>query len=221
MESGLSLSIIRATVLLEALNWRYATKIFDKTQKLTEEELNTLLEVLRLAPSSIGLQPWKFVIIRNEQIRNRVKAFSLDQSQITDASHLLLLCAFNDMDASHIDKLIAYEKSLSKNGRSMYESFRSHAIAYIETMPKEQLKEWMAQQVYIALGFLLSACAVLNIDACPIEAFDRDKVNNLLGLDKYGINCRTLVALGHRSANDLHAQDKKIRFQPADVFITI
>ena len=85
MESGLSLSIIRATVLLEALNWRYATKIFDKTQKLTEEELNTLLEVLRLAPSSIGLQPWKFVIIRNEQIRNRVKAFSLDQSQITGA----------------------------------------------------------------------------------------------------------------------------------------
>ena len=79
----------------------------------------------------------------------------------------------------------------------MYESFRSHAVAYIETMPKEQLKEWMAQQVYIALGFLLSACAVLNIDACPIEAFDRDKVNNLLGLDKYGMRTKTFV---HRTA---------------------
>lgn len=221
METLLSPSAIHETVLLEALNWRYATKIFDKSKKLDEKQVATLLEALRLAPSSIGLQPWKFILINDKTVRSRIKEYSLDQTQITDASHLLLLCSFNDMNAAHIDRLVSYDKEVCKNDHSAYEDFRPHAIAYIESMPKARLKEWMAEQAYIALGFLLSACAMLRIDACPIEAFDREKTNSFLELDKYGVNCRTLVALGHRSENDRHALDKKVRFKSEDVFLTI
>jgi len=99
-------SAIHSSELLEALNWRYATKVFDKQKKVPEQQIDTLIEVLRLSPSSIGLQPWKFVVIRDEQIRQQIQKYSLDQVQITDASHLLALCSFNDMDVRHIDKLM-------------------------------------------------------------------------------------------------------------------
>lgn len=221
METLLSPSAIHSSQLMNALNWRYATKVFDKTKKIPGDTINLLLEVLRLSPSSIGLQPWKFILIENEQTRSRIRDLSLQQSQITDASHLLLLCSLNDMTVANIDKLIAYDKEICKNERSAYAGFRPHAIAYIEAMPKPQLREWMAEQVYIALGFLLSACAMLRIDACPIEAFDREQTNQLLQLDKFGISCRTLVALGYRSDSDEHALNKKVRFPVEDLVIRV
>lgn len=221
METMLTSSAIDSSQLIDALNWRYATKIFDDTKNIPDETIKLVLDVLRLSPSSIGLQPWKFVLIENQQTRSRIQNLSLHQLQITAASHLLLLCSFNDMDETHIDKLISYDRDVCKNERSAYADFRPHAIAYIQTIPKPQLQEWMAEQVYIALGFLLSACALLRIDACPIEAFDREKTNQLLELDKYGISSRTLVALGYRSTDDEHAGNKKVRFPIEELLIRI
>lgn len=179
MESSLATTVINTPLIIEALNWRYATKIFDRSLKVPDEQMAALTEVLRLSPSSIGLQPWKFIVIRDEKIRKQIQEYSLGQVQITDAPHLLLICSFNDMDVQHIDKLIACDKTASQNEHSAYEDFRPYAISYINGMSREQLKEWMAEQAYIALGFLLSACAMLRIDACPMEAFDREKTNQL------------------------------------------
>lgn len=221
METLLSPTAIHSTELINALNWRYATKIFDKNKKVPGETIDALLEVLRLSPSSIGLQPWKFILIKDEDVRRQIMDLSMDQSQITDASHLLLLCSLNDMDVKYIDKLITYDKEVCKNDRSAYADFRPHAVDYLNAMSKPQLREWMAEQTYIALGFLLSACAMFRIDACPMEAFDREKTNQLLKLDQYGVNCRTLVAIGYRSTDDHHAFNKKVRFPKEEVIVTI
>jgi nitroreductase len=207
--------------LMEALNWRYATKRFDVERKVSQDDINVLLEVLRLAPSSIGLQPWKFILVEDTEKRKELYKLSLDQSQITDASHLLLLCARNNMDEAYIDKLITYEQKALGYEATMLQAFRPHAVAYIKTMSEHQLKEWMSEQVYIALGFLLSACAMLRIDACPIEAFDRHQTDKLLDLPKLGISSRTLVAIGYRSMQDHHALDKKVRFRKEDIFVSM
>lgn len=95
------------------------------------------------------------------------------------------------------------------------------ALNYINSKSKEELKEWLGQQVYIALGFLLATCAMLHIDACPIEAFDHARVNKLLGLHEMGIESRAAVAIGYRSEKDQHAKDKKLRWPKAEVFIKI
>ena len=198
--------------VLKALNWRYATKIFDPNKKIPEEIFDTLLEVLRLSPSSIGLQPWKFVVVRNPEIRELLKSFSMQQSQLTDASHLILTCSRKHMDESYIDEVIANEKRLSPDQSSPLETFRDYAVSYIQASSKHELRQWMAEQCYIALGFLLTACALLGIDACPIEAIERQKFNEILDLDKYGVEARTAVALGYMVVNDLHAKQNKMRF---------
>lgn len=212
---------VRPEEITEAMHWRYATRVFDKERKVPEEDVRLLTEVLRLSPSSIGLQPWKFILVKDPQLRQRLRNSSLGQAQITDASHLFVLCSLNEMSTSYVDRMIAFEKETLGYPDTMLAAFRPHAIAYIEAMSREQLKEWMAEQTYIALGFLLSACAMLRIDACPMEAFDRGQADKLLQLDKYGVGSRTLVAIGYRSAGDRHAQDKKVRFPIEEVFITI
>ena len=162
---------IRPSLIENALNWRYATKVFDPAKEVPGDIFQLLLESLRLAPSSIGLQPWKFIVIKNKDVRKEMMQLSMKQSQITDASHLVLLCSLTNIDAAYITRLVDLDKKLNE-GHSSLEHHKNLAISYIQSKSKEQLKEWMAEQVYIALGFLLSTCAMLQVDACPMEAFD-------------------------------------------------
>lgn len=206
--------------ILNALYWRYATKVFDPNKKIPGDQFELLLECLRLSPSSIDIQPWKFIVVNDINTRRELVKLSMLQTQLSEASHLVILCSLTDMDSRYIDKLITLEKKES-GGYSTFEQFRSQAISYIGSKSKGKLKEWMAEQVYIALGFLLSACAMLKIDACPIEAFDHDKVNALLGLKKYGVESRVAVALGYRSEKDTHSRDKKLRWPKEEVIVSI
>ena len=220
MQTPIAESVTRPLTILNALNWRYATKVFDKNRIVPQAEFDLLLESLRLSPSSIGLQPWKFVVVKDKAIRNEMLQLSLQQTQLTDASHLIILCSLQHINESYIDSLIALEKHENK-GHSSLEQFKTVAWSFIKSKSDGQLKEWIGQQVYIALGFLLSACSMLHIDACPIEAFDHGKVNKLLDLHKLGIESRVAVAIGYRASNDEHAKHKKLRWPKKDVVISV
>lgn len=220
MERVVTETGIKPSLIEDALHWRYATKVFNSHEKVAEDKFALLLESLRLSPSSIGLQPWRFVIVKKQSIRKEMFHLSMQQSQMVDASHLVLLCSLKNIDASYINKLIDLDKEQNE-GVSHLEDFKAYALSYIESKPKDELKEWMAQQVYIALGFLLCTCALLHIDACPMEAFDHAKADKLLSLSEYGVESRVAVAIGYRSEKDEYARTKKLRWKKEDVVFTV
>jgi nitroreductase len=191
--------------IIETLNSRFSIKNFDATKKISDKDFDIILEVLRLTPSAFGLQPWKFLIIKNANLRKTLKEFAWHQDQVTDASHLIVLCSIKDLNQKYIDKyiaLVAKERGLEI---SALDGYRKKAAGYLLTRTKEDLCVWAGKQVYIALGNLLTACAVLKIDACPIEGFDRQKFDEILNLDKMGLKSEVVCALGYRSENDVYS----------------
>lgn len=220
METSLLDTCIKPDLLMHCIHWRYATKVFDKEKKVSEAKLNVLLETLRLSPSSLNLQPWKFVVVNDPKVRSKLRRYSMQQPQITDASHLVVLCSRTKIDAAYVDHLMEIEKSQEESKASL-ERFRAYVLSYIASQTKNELYHWLAEQTYIALGFLLSVCAMMHIDACPIEAFNREKFNEVLDLDQWELEARTAVAIGYRSANDPHARDKKVRLHKEEVILTI
>ena len=204
----------------QSLNWRYATKKFDTTKKVSNGDLQELLDVLRLAPSSYGLEPWKFIVIEDQHLRAEIRKHAWNQPQITDASHLILLCSLKIMDEAYVKsfvKRIAQTRSVSTESLSGYEQMM---LGFIKGKSASDLSPWMKHQVYIALGLLLSACAQKGIDSCPMEGFDPKKVDEVLGLDKEGLESVVFCPVGYRASDDAHANLKKVRFNEKEVVIS-
>lgn len=211
---------LQPAMIENAWHWRAATKHFDKDRIVPDSKVKLLLETLRLSPSSINLQPWKFVLIKSKAVREAMSELAMNQPQITEASHLLLLCSLKKINAAYFDKLVQLEKT-QNNGISLMENFKPVAMAFLESKTAEQLRQWMAEQVYIALGFLLAACALLHIDACPIEGFHHAKVNKLLDLHRQGLESRVMVAVGYRTQSDQCIVKPKLRWPKQEVVLTI
>jgi nitroreductase/dihydropteridine reductase len=162
--------------ILSALNKRYATQAFDPTKKLTEKQVKTLIESVRLTPTSYGLQLMKVVVVENKQKRADLLNASYGQKQVLDASHLFIICREDKIDESHID---AYVQNLSSTRQIPVEElvkYRDMMMRSILSMPIEQQNVWMDKQVYIALGNLLNVCAMMDLDACPMEGFFSESV---------------------------------------------
>ncbi|MBU3668340.1 MAG: NAD(P)H-dependent oxidoreductase [Candidatus Taylorbacteria bacterium] len=205
----------------KALEWRYATKQFDSTKKLTEEQLNTILESMRLSASSYGLQPWKFVIVQNPEVREKLKAASWNQPQVTDASHFVVLCVRTDVNEAYVD---AYMKKISETRSVPVEQLSGYADMIKGTLGRrtaEQILEWSTHQVYIALGTALLAAAETNIDACPMEGFESSTFDTILDLPAKNLSSRVCIALGFRAESDEMAKAPKVRFDSSDVVIEI
>jgi nitroreductase len=205
--------------LNEALNWRYATKKFDPSKKVKEEDMEDLLTALRMSPSSFGLQPWKFVVVTDKALREKLKENAWGQSQITDSSHLIVLCTRKDINENHIRKFVeSIEKTRNMPSGAMKE-YEDMMIGFRKGLSDESAVEWSKKQVYIALGFLLLTCAQKKIDACPMEGFDSKKFDELLGLEKENLTSTALCAVGYRAQDDKYASAKKVRFDKKDIFI--
>ncbi len=204
--------------LLSALNWRYATKAFDPAKPVTDAEWNALLEALRLAPSSFGLQPWKFIDVRTPELRARLREASWGQTQVTDASRFVVLAVKQSMDAAHIDRMMhatAAARNAPLEALSGYRKMIDGFVANVAAAGK--LETWSARQVYIAAGQLMTSAAVLGIDTCPLEGIDPAKYDELLGLTGTGYATVMAIAVGHRSAEDKYAATPKVRFPSEDV----
>ncbi|MDA1079759.1 MAG: nitroreductase family protein [bacterium] len=198
--------------IISQLKWRYATKKFDPNFKLSQAQLDTLTEAIRLSPSSFGLQPWGFIVVADPDLRKKLRAAAWEQSQITDASHLFVLCRSTEMNQAKIDEYvsaIADQRGLQAKDLAEYAQMMSGSIA---NKTPEELQSWMARQVYIALGVLLTTCAVEQIDACPMEGFDAAQFDQILGLEAKGLTSLAVCAVGKRSEDDSYANLAKVRF---------
>jgi nitroreductase len=195
--------------VIEKLNWRYATKMFDKSKKISDDDLNILIESLRLTPSSFGLQPWKFVLVKNIDLREKIKDASYGQIQMTDASDLIVLCAKETLTEDDVVKITGNN-----------EGYKNMIMGSIKNKSNDEILNWNAKQVYLALGFLLETAAIMNIDACPMEGFDNKKVDEILGLNEKGLKSVVICPVGYRSEDDKYANNSKFRF-PQSELVTI
>lgn len=203
--------------IITELKWRYATKKFDTTKHVSEKDFNELIEAMRLAPSSFGLQPWKFIVIKNKELREKLKGAAWNQPQVTDASHLIVLCAKRDV--SHKDIRNYIEEIAKQRGISVesLKGFEDMMVGFRDGKTNEEIAEWAKRQLYIPLGILLSACARMKIDASPMEGFSPADVDKILGLHEKGLTSVALCGVGYRSHEDHTANYKKIRFDSKEI----
>ena len=196
-----------------ALQWRYATKRFDANKKIADKDWATLESALVNSPSSYGLQPYRFLVVKNADVRAKLREASWGQSQVTDASHYVVLAAKEKVDAAHID---AYLKRIVEVRGVTLESLAGYRAMMIQNLvdsPRAaNLEPWAQRQAYIAMGFLLETAALLKIDACPMEGLDPGAYDKILGLEGTGWKSVATVALGYRHAEDGLQGAKKVRF---------
>ncbi len=206
---------------IDSLKWRYATKKFDSTKKVSEKDIETLKEALQLTASSFGIQAYKFVIVENEELKKQLRNVSWNQQQVEQASHLFILCSRTETDNSDIDAFIdniCKTRGVEPETIKEYADFMKNTIS---GMPQEHNSVWTAKQVYIAAGNFLSACAVLQIDSCPMEGFDAAKYDEILGLQELGLTSSMVIPVGYRAEDDVHQQYPKVRKSFDDLFITL
>jgi len=196
---------------LESLNWRYATKKFNPEKQISDEDLNTLLEAIRLSPSSYGLQPYHVFIIKDKELREKLKAASLGQPQITDASYLVVFANNTSFDAELIDNYLANVSDTREIELNNLQGYGDFMKSKLLDLPDNIKESWTARQTYLALGNLLSAAANLKIDACPMEGFEVETYNELLGLNNKGLNASVVAAIGYRDEEDDTQHYKKVR----------
>ena len=205
--------------LIPALNWRYATKAFDNTKKLTEEQLETLLNAVQLAPTSYGLQPFKVIVVKSQEIKDKLKAAAYEQGQVAQASQVFVFATYKNYTTDHVD---AYAKDIVETRGGSLEDIKGFVdtmAGTVNSRTQEQLAVWNARQAYIALGFLLEAAALHEIDACPMEGFDNAKFDEILGLDALNLTSVVIAPVGFRSSEDKYQFAKKVRKSKEDLFI--
>lgn len=197
--------------ITELLNWRYATKKFDATKKLSDVEVNSLKDAVNLTASSYGLQPYRVLDVQSAELRDQLKAAAFGQSQITDASHLFVFAAFNDLTAEHIDEYIALSAQTKNIPLEALTGYGDFMKSVFNPRSAEDKHNWAARQAYIAVGNLIDAAASMGIDSCPMEGFDPSAFNKILGLEGTDASAVVVVTLGHRSADDEAQHAPKVR----------
>lgn len=216
------MNTIDRTQLLERLNWRYATKQFDPNRKINAQDWATLEDVLQLTPSSGGLQPWKFIVVTDPAVRERLRAASYGQPQITDASHLVVFASKNNFNEADVD---AHLQNVAKTQGIPVDSlaqFRGMLVGGLVASRDEAARDaWSRNQTYIALGHLLANAALLGIDACPMEGFDRVQYDEILGLKAKGYSSAVIATVGYRLATDRYAASPKVRFPKEQIFVKV
>lgn len=204
--------------LIKNLQWRYATKKFDISRKIGENELEQIMEAVRLSASSYGLQAYKVLVIEDEAVRKQLRAASWDQPQITDSSHLFVFCHYTRINDQVIDNFISLSAGVKGIGSESLQPYAEFLKSSLTSRTDDDIQAWTAKQTYIALANLLSASAELRIDACPMEGFDPAEYNKILGLDEKGLSATVLAAVGYRSSEDATQFGAKVRKEKDQLF---
>lgn len=212
------MSTLTPDELLTQLRWRYAVKKFDAARKIPDATWAVLEEALVLSPSSYGLQPWRFVVVADTEVRARLRAASWNQAQVTDASHYVVLAARSALSAEDVDRYVARIADVRQVAVESLAKFRAGMVrGIVEGMAPARRDHWAALQVYIALGNLMTAAAAIGVDTCPMEGLDPAQYDAILGLPAEGFRTVCGCAVGHRAADDKLAVAAKVRFAVADV----
>lgn len=208
-----------ATDVLERLKWRYATKKFDASKRLSEEKLSILKESFNLTATSYGLQPLKMVILSNPDLKKLLVPITMDQDQVENASHVLVICTETKIDSDYIKDHFNLVVKIRSTPREILSSFEEYLVSSFSDKQSDELNIWSTNQAYLALGNLLTVCAIEKIDACPIEGFDPGKYDELLQLNEKGLQSVIVLAVGYRAEDDMFSGFDKVRRGVDEVII--
>lgn len=200
---------------LSQLNWRFATKKFDPEKKVPQADLDRVLEAIRMTPSSYGLQIYHFFVITDQKLKDQIKEVSYHQDQVSDCSHLLVMCARTDLD-KRVDEYVELVAEIQSTDPQANEKLREHLHKSMQSKAKD-LFRYVSNQVYIALGFAMAACSELGIDSCPMEGFEPAEVDRLLKLPPH-MKSVLLLPIGYRAEPSKRA---KVRFAKEDLITFI
>ena len=202
--------------ILTALQWRYATKVFDSNKKASEEDIKTILESGRLAPSSYGIEAWKFLVIKNPELRQQIRVAAYNQAQTTDASHLIVIARRTDVE-NLTDELVQRTAKTQNMAIESLASMKQMVGGGVQARIASKTADvWVAAQTYIALGMMLETAALLGIDTCPMEGFDPQAVDKILNLPAQNLTATTLLTLGYRG-EDKAGKRLKVRREWSEV----
>jgi nitroreductase len=209
---------ITPSSLNDALTWRYATKKFDPTKSVDAETWAALEDALVLTPSSYGLQPWKFLVITDPQIRETLKPLSWNQAQVTDCSHYVVFAIKKNLTAEDVDNFVARTAEVRNMTTESLSSYRNLMVGDVIHGPRSfNVNEWATRQTYIALGNFMTSAALLGVDACPMEGIEPAGYDKVLGLPERGLATVVACAAGYRAQDDHYAELTKVRFSNAEV----
>lgn len=206
--------------VIESLRWRYATKKFDPDKKLPKKKIEILTKAFNLTATSYGLQPLKMLIISDKKLQNTLKTYSWDQQQIADASHVLVICIENTIESSFIHRYFDNVKTIRNTPDIILDPYREQLVDSFQNKPGAEIKEWSIKQAYLALGNLLTVCALEKIDACPMEGFIPEKYDEILDLKSRKLHAVLVLPVGYRAEDDIFATMKKVRRNLKDTIIT-
>ncbi|SDS11385.1 NAD(P)H-dependent oxidoreductase [Christiangramia echinicola] len=217
----MSLEISTKSTYNDDLNWRYATKKFNAEKEISQEDLNILLESIQLTASSYGLQPYEVIVVKDQATREKLKEVAWNQTQITDASYLLVFANLKSVTENYVNTYldnIAETRNLSREDlKGMEDMIKNTTLK----LPAESQNAWASKQAYIALGNLLSAAANLKIDTCPMEGFDAEKFDEILGLKDRNLTTAVIAPIGYRSEDDQYQHLAKVRKSKSDLIEVI
>jgi nitroreductase len=202
--------------LVERLNWRYAVKKFDAARKIPATQWSALESALVLSPSSFGLQPWRFLVVEDPAVRERLVPASWKQRQVADASHLVVFAIRERLGAEHVDRFLARMAQVRGVTVESLASYRKVVVDFV-SRPGFDADDWAARQVYIALGGFMTAAALTGIDTCPMEGLEPERYDEILGLPAQGLRTVVACCAGYRAADDAYAAQTKVRYEHGDV----
>lgn len=205
--------------IIDKLKWRYATKQFDTTKKLPQKQVDLLLKTINLTASSYGLQPYSVLIIENEEIKTQLKEAAWYQSQVTDASHVILFAAKTNLSQSDIDEFIQRISKIRNTPIGALAEYEDMMKGFVNALTPEDAVIWATKQAYIALGQLLVTCAIESIDACPMEGFNKERFDEILSLKEKNLTSVVMVTVGYRSSEDQYQHLPKVRKDLDDLVI--
>lgn len=207
--------------LTSSLQWRYATKVFDNEKKISPETWAALEKSMVLTPSSFGLQPWQFITITCPKTKQDLLEHSWHQHQVVDCSHLIVLCARKGMNQQDIEKWLDQLAGVRGVSRASLEGYAGMMSGFFNNMDDGQTLAWAKNQVYIALGQLMTSAAVLGIDACPMEGIVPAEYDRILSLESSGFTTTVACAMGYRSSDDKYAELPKVRYSADEILKTV
>ncbi|WP_204345752.1 NAD(P)H-dependent oxidoreductase [Psychroserpens algicola] len=196
---------------IDKLKWRYATKKFDTSKLLTNEKLNILKQAFNLTATSFGLQTISLIVVEDKKMRADLVAHSYNQNQVLEASHLLVLAIQDNILTEDVDEHFDNVKDIRTTPETILAPYRKDLKAMMTSMTIAQRQEWSTKQAYIALGNLMTVCAIEGIDSCPMEGFHPEAYDKILNLKSKNLKSVLLLPVGYRAEDDMFAQFKKVR----------
>ena len=206
---------------IDNLKWRYAVKKFDHHKILSDNQINILKQAFNLTATSYGLQPIKLVVVKNKDIQKELVLHSWNQQQISQASHLLVICIDTKLDETDVEKYFERVKEIRNTPDEIINSFKEYLTTTISEKTTEDLLSWGKNQAYLALGNLLTVCANEKIDSCPMEGFIPEKYNEVLGLKEKNLSSVLVLPVGFRAEDDIMTHQKKVRKNIGEIVIDI